>query len=308
MTEGVVLKSTGSWYIVQGDEKDPIACRIRGRIRLDELKSTNPVAVGDRVLFEVDPQTGEGVINKICERKNYIIRRATNLSRQTQILAANIDQAVLMVTINFPVSTHIFVDRFLATCEAYNIPVTLLFNKIDRYNHKQQEQLAQFRKIYEQIGYATMAISAKNQDSLDDVKKLLVNKTSLFAGHSGVGKSTLINRLEPGLNLKTAAISESHQTGRHTTTFAEMHPFSFGGYLIDTPGIRGFGLTMIEKEELYHYFKEIFKIAGDCQFHNCMHIREPHCAVKKAVENDLIAPSRYNSYVSIYLNKDEKYR
>ncbi len=308
MTEGVVLKSTGSWYIVQGDEKDPIACRIRGRIRLDELKSTNPVAVGDRVLFEVDPQTGEGVINKICERKNYIIRRATNLSRQTQILAANIDQAVLMVTINFPVTTHIFVDRFLATCEAYNIPVTLLFNKIDRYNHKQQEQLAQFRKIYEQIGYATMAISAKNQDSLDDVKKLLVNKTSLFAGHSGVGKSTLINRLEPGLNLKTAAISESHQTGRHTTTFAEMHPFSFGGYLIDTPGIRGFGLTMIEKEELYHYFKEIFKIAGDCQFHNCMHIREPHCAVKKAVENDLIAPSRYNSYVSIYLNKDEKYR
>lgn len=308
MTEGVVLKSTGSWYIVQGDEKDPIACRIRGRIRLDELKSTNPVAVGDRVLFEVDPQTGEGVINKICERKNYIIRRATNLSRQTQILAANIDQAVLMVTINFPVTTHIFVDRFLATCEAYNIPVTLLFNKIDRYNHKQQEQLAQFRKIYEQIGYATMAISAKNQDSLDDVKKLLVNKTSLFAGHSGVGKSTLINRLEPRLNLKTAAISESHQTGRHTTTFAEMHPFSFGGYLIDTPGIRGFGLTMIEKEELYHYFKEIFKIAGDCQFHNCMHIREPHCAVKKAVENDLIAPSRYNSYVSIYLNKDEKYR
>ncbi|HLW06530.1 MAG TPA: ribosome small subunit-dependent GTPase A, partial [Marinilabiliaceae bacterium] len=242
------------------------------------------------------------------ERKNYIIRRATNLSRQTQILAANIDQAVLMVTINFPVTTHIFVDRFLATCEAYNIPVTLLFNKIDRYNHKQQEQLAQFRKIYEQIGYATMAISAKNQDSLDDVKKLLVNKTSLFAGHSGVGKSTLINRLEPGLNLKTAAISESHQTGRHTTTFAEMHPFSFGGYLIDTPGIRGFGLTMIEKEELYHYFKEIFKIAGDCQFHNCMHIREPHCAVKKAVENGLIAPSRYNSYVSIYLNKEEKYR
>lgn len=308
MKEGVVLKSTGSWYIVQGDEKDPIACRIRGRIRLDELKSTNPVAVGDRVLFEVDPQTGEGVINKICERKNYIIRRATNLSRQTQILAANIDQAVLMVTINFPVTTHIFVDRFLATCEAYNIPVTLLFNKIDRYNHKQQEQLAQFRKIYEQIGYATMAISAKNQDSLDDVKKLLVNKTSLFAGHSGVGKSTLINRLEPGLNLKTAAISESHQTGRHTTTFAEMHPFSFGGYLIDTPGIRGFGLTMIEKEELYHYFKEIFKIAGDCQFHNCMHIREPHCAVKKAVENGLIAPSRYNSYVSIYLNKEEKYR
>lgn len=308
MKEGVVLKSTGSWYIVQGDEKDPIACRIRGRIRLDELKSTNPVAVGDKVLFEVDPQTGEGVINKICERKNYIIRRATNLSRQTQILAANIDQAVLMVTINFPVTTHIFVDRFLATCEAYNIPVTLLFNKIDRYNHKQQEQLAQFRKIYEQIGYATMAISAKNQDSLDDVKKLLVNKTSLFAGHSGVGKSTLINRLEPGLNLKTAAISESHQTGRHTTTFAEMHPFSFGGYLIDTPGIRGFGLTMIEKEELYHYFKEIFKIAGDCQFHNCMHIREPHCAVKKAVENGLIAPSRYNSYVSIYLNKEEKYR
>jgi len=308
MQEGVVLKSTGSWYIVQGDEKDPIACRIRGKIRLDELKSTNPVAVGDRVLFEVDAQTGEGIINEICDRKNYIIRRATNLSKQTQILAANIDQAVLMITINFPVTTYIFVDRFLSTCEAYNIPVILLFNKTDRYNSKQQEQLAQFRKIYEQIGYVTMEISAKVQDSLDEVEKLLTNKTSLIAGHSGVGKSTLINRLEPGLDLKTGAISESHQTGKHTTTFAEMYSFSFGGYLIDTPGIRGFGLTMIEKEELYHFFTEIFKASGECQFHNCMHIHEPHCAVKKAVEDGQIASSRYNSYVSIYLNKDEKYR
>ncbi len=308
MQEGVVLKSTGSWYIVQGDEKDPIACRIRGRIRLDESKSTNPVAVGDKVLFEVDPQTGEGVINKICDRKNYIIRRSTNLSRQTQILAANIDQAVLLVTINFPVTTYVFVDRFLATCEAYNIPVILLFNKTDRYNIKQQKHLAEFRNIYEQIGYTTMEISAKTQDSLDDVENLLKNRTTLIAGHSGVGKSTLINRLEPGLDLKTNPISEIHQTGRHTTTFAEMHPFSFGGYLIDTPGIRGFGLAMIEKEELYHFFTEIFKISSECQFHNCMHINEPHCAVKKGVEDGLISPSRYNSYVSIYLNKDEKYR
>jgi len=308
MQEGVVLKSTGSWYIVQGDAEEPVACRIRGKIRLDELKSTNPVAVGDRVVFEIDPQTGEGVINKICDRKNYIIRRATNLSRQTHILAANIDQAVLMVTINYPVTTHIFVDRFIATCQAYNIPVTLLFNKVDRYNSKQQEQLAQFKEVYEQIGYSTLAISAKSQDSLDEVEELLINKTTLFAGHSGVGKSTLINRLEPGLNLKTANISESHQTGKHTTTFAEMHPFSFGGYLIDTPGIRGFGLTMIEKEELYHFFIEIFKVSGECQFNNCMHMHEPHCAVKNAVKNGEIAPSRYNSYVSIYLNKDEKYR
>lgn len=308
MKEGVVLKSTGSWYIVKSDEEEPIACRIRGRIRLDELKSTNPVAVGDRVLFELDSQTGEGVINKICERKNYIIRRATNLSKQTQILAANIDQAVLVVTINYPVTSYVFVDRFLATCEAYNIPVTLLFNKIDRYNKKHLEQLVQFRKIYEKIGYDTMAVSAKTQESLEEVKNLLKNKTSLVAGHSGVGKSTLINRLEPGLDLKTAAISETHRTGRHTTTFAEMHPFSFGGYIIDTPGIRGFGLTLIEKEELYHFFREIFKISSNCQFHNCMHIHEPQCAVKIAVEDNLIAHSRYNSYVSIYLNKDEKYR
>lgn len=308
MKEGVVVKSTGSWYMVQGDAKEPVACRIPGRFRLDELRSTNPVAVGDRVSYEVDETTGEGVITDIHARKNYIIRRATNLSRQTQILAANIDLALLLVTVNYPVTTYVFVDRFLATCEAYNIPAVLLFNKIDRYKDKSLQELEEYRSIYEAIDYKTLAVSAKKQESLQEVEDLIKDKTTFVAGHSGVGKSTLINRLEPGLNLKTASISESHQTGRHTTTFAEMHPLSFGGYIIDTPGIRGFGLTLIEKEELYHFFREIFTVSAECQFHNCMHIHEPHCAVKKAVADGRISPTRYDSYTSIYLNKDEKYR
>jgi ribosome biogenesis GTPase len=308
LKEGIVIKSTGSWYIVKSSDDDPIPCRIKGKFRLDDLRSTNPIAVGDKVTFEYDAATISGVINEIHPRKNFIVRRATNLSKQTQILAANIDQAVLLVTVNYPITTTIFIDRFLASAEAYNIPVILLFNKIDRYDYKHKDELNTLRDIYEKIGYSTYCISAKKQEDLNEIKNLLKDKTTLIAGHSGVGQSTLINRLEPGLNLKTGDLSEMNNAGRHTTTFAEMHPFSFGGFIIDTPGIRGFGLTMIEKEELYHFFREIFKMAQSCQFHNCSHQHEPGCAVKKAVENNEISFSRYNSYISILLNKDEKYR
>jgi ribosome biogenesis GTPase len=308
MKEGIVIKSTGSWYMVSSNNETPVPCRIKGKLRLDATGNTNPVAVGDIVNYETDEQTGDNVIVKIIERKNYIIRKSTNLSRQTQILASNIDQAILLVTINYPVTTNVFIDRFLSSAEAFNIPVILIFNKTDRYDLNHLDQLSDLRNIYESIGYETMSISAKMQENLEDVKSLLKNKTTLIAGHSGVGKSTLINRLEPNLNLKTEKISESHQTGKHTTTFAEMHPLSIGGYIIDTPGIRGFGLTMIEKEELYHYFREIFKVSHQCQFHNCLHLHEPGCAVKQAVEEGTIAQSRYNSYISIFRNRDEKYR
>lgn len=308
MKEGVVIKSTGSWFIVRTGDEALVPCRLKGKLRLDELKSTSPVAVGDRVSYELDTTTGEGVISEIRPRKNYIIRKATNLSKQTHILAANVDQAILLVTINYPITTSVFIDRFLTSAEAYNIPVLLLFNKIDRYDARHIQQMEDMRNIYEQIGYQTKALSAKTQEDLEEIKALLKDKTTLITGHSGVGKSTLINRLEPGLNLKTKAISPAHHTGTHTTTFAEMHPFSFGGYVIDTPGIRGFGLIMIEKEELYHFFREIFALSHKCQFHNCSHLHEPGCAVKVAVEEGQIAFSRYNSYISILLNKDEKYR
>lgn len=308
MKTGVVIKSTGSWFNVQNDDGEIIPCRIRGRIRLDGIRSTNPVAVGDRVKYDFDPQTKNGVITEICDRKNYIIRRSTNLSKQTQIIAANIDQAILMVTINYPVTTYLFIDRFLASCQAYRIPCVIIFNKIDQYCDEENEMLSIYRDIYENIGYKTMSISATEQESLEDVKELLKDKTSLISGHSGVGKSTLINKLEPGLDLKTAAISDVHLTGRHTTTFAEMHPFSFGGFVIDTPGIRGFGLADVEKEELYHFFVEFFEYSKNCHFHNCQHLNEPNCAVKDAVENGEIAESRYDSYASIYFNRDEKYR
>jgi ribosome biogenesis GTPase len=272
------------------------------------IKSTNPVAVGDHVHITMDNDDEMGVISKIEERKNYIIRKASNLSKQSHIIASNIDQALLLVTVNFPVTTNVFIDRFLASAEAYRIPVKIIFNKIDRYDTKHKQIMEELRGIYEKIGYETYTISAKMQDDLGIVVELLKDKVSVISGHSGVGKSTLINRIQPGLNLRVAEISDIHQSGKHTTTFAEMHQLNFGGYIIDTPGIRGFGLFNIEKEELYHYFKEIFEYSHDCQFSNCTHIHEPGCAVKQAVEEGHIALSRYESYLSIYQTNDEKYR
>lgn len=303
---GIVIKSTGSQYTVMLDDSTRMICRIRGKIRLDDSRSTNPVAVGDEV--SVDIQDGEGVISAVKERRNYIIRKSTNLSKESQVLAANVDQAVLIITINYPITTKVFVDRFIAVAEAYEIPVKLIFNKTDRYDPPHKQMLNEWRELYESIGYSTFAVSAKRQDNLDEIKNLLKDKISVLSGHSGVGKSTLINRVEPGLNLKTAEISDIHHSGKHTTTFAQMHPLSFGGYIIDTPGIRGFGLVHIQKEELYHYFKEIFARAEECRFNNCTHYNEPGCAVKEAVLAGEIARSRYESYLSILLNKNEKYR
>ena len=270
---------------------------------MDDIKSTNPVAVGD--IVDVNE---ENVIVDIEKRKNYIIRKATNLSKQSHIIAANIDQAILIATINYPVTTTVFIDRFLAAAEAYRIPVSLVFNKTDRYNENELRELENVRHLYENIGYPTYSISAKKDEDFNTIKELLKDKITVFAGHSGVGKSTLINRLEPGINLKTAEISDSHKTGKHTTTFAEMHKLSFGGYIIDTPGIRGFGLYHIEKKELYHFFRDIFAISQNCKYHNCLHINEPGCAVKEAVQEGKIAPSRYHSYLSIFHDNSGKYR
>ncbi|MCU4176222.1 ribosome small subunit-dependent GTPase A [Marinilabiliaceae bacterium N1Y90] len=306
MRTGLVIKSTGSRYTVLTEDSETLVCRIRGKIRLDGIKSTNPVAVGDKV--GIDMSGDDGVISKIFPRKNYVIRRSTNLSKESQIIAANVDQAVLIVTINYPITTRVFVDRFITAAEAYQIPVKLVFNKLDRYDEKHLKLLKEWQDLYEGIGYSTLVVSAKEGANLDSVKELLKDKVSVLSGHSGVGKSTLINKVEPGLDLQTGEISEQHQSGRHTTTFAEMHSLSFGGYIIDTPGIRGFGLIHIEKEELYHFFKEIFEFADGCKFNNCTHYNEPGCAVKDAVRDGDIALTRYESYLSILLNKDEKYR
>ena len=303
MKKGLVIKSTGSWYLVRFDNGTEENCRIRGRLRMDDIKSTNPVSVGDIVHVN-----DENVIVDIEERKNYIIRKASNLSKQSHIIAANVDQAILIATINYPVTTTVFIDRFLAAAEAYRIPVSIVFNKTDRYDDKHMQELEERRRTYEDIGYSTYAISAKKDDDFLAIKKLLKDKITVIAGHSGVGKSTLINRLEPGINLKTAEISDYHKTGKHTTTFAEMHKLSFGGYIIDTPGIRGFGLYHIEKNELYHFFRDIFARSKECKYHNCLHINEPGCAVKAAVEEGKIALSRYNSYLNIYFEDSGKYR
>ena len=306
MEKGIVIKSTGSHYLVRMENEEVISCRIKGKMRLEEIKSTNPVAVGDWVMVECDDD--EGLICEVMERKNYIVRRASNLSKQSHVLAANVDQAILIVTVNYPVTTPVFIDRFLASAEAYGSPVILVFNKIDRYDKRHLKELDHWRNLYEGIGYQTISISAKNNDDVNQVKSLLHNHVSVLAGHSGVGKSTLINRIEPGLNLKTAEISDAHHQGKHTTTNAEMHRLTDGGYIIDTPGVRGFGLINIEKEELSHFFREIFERSKECQFNNCSHVNEPGCAVKSRVKSGEIALSRYQSYLNILTNKEEKYR
>jgi ribosome biogenesis GTPase len=307
LEKGIVIKSTGSQYWVKMDDGSTITCGLKGKMRQEEIRSTNPIAVGDFVFVDSDDEGGK-TIDSVADRKNYIVRRSPNLSKQVHILAANVDQAILVATINYPLTTSVFIDRFIASAEAYRIPVVLVFNKIDRYDKKHMDELDRVRSMYESIGYPTIAVSAKKSEDLDVVKNLLKDKVSALAGHSGVGKSTLINRIEPGLNLKTAEISAYHQQGRHTTSFAEMHQLSFGGYIIDTPGIRGFGLIDIEKEEISHFFRDIFEVSKHCQFNNCLHQREPGCAVKVAVEEGRIALSRYQSYLNILTNNDEKYR
>ena len=306
--KGIVTKSTGSWYTVFTENREIIECRLKGKFRIKGIKSTNPVAVGDQVTYEYEKGKKTGVINDISDRKNYIIRKSVNLSKQTHIIAANIDTAFLLVTIDNPPTHPGFIDRFLATAEAYSIKAVLLFNKLDSYSDEQLEKLAILDDVYSEIGYKCIAISATKKIGIDEVKDLMVDKTTMFSGHSGVGKSTLINAIEPDLNLKTAEVSKQHRQGMHTTTFAEMFELSFGGFIIDTPGIKGFGVVDFQQEIITDFFPEFFKLKSKCKFNNCMHINEPKCAIKEAVETGEIAASRYNSYLQIVEGDEEHYR
>ena len=298
--QGLVIKSTGSWYEVLTDGGKTINCRIIGKFRTMDIKTTNPLAVGDRVDLEPEPDQVTGLITALNPRKNYIVRKSVNLSKQAQIIAANLDQAFLIFTLASPRTSLGFIDRFLVTAEAYEIPAKLVFNKLDLFNDEGFEILARHKQIYENAGYPCYSVSALKETNLDQLKDLLKDKVTLVSGHSGVGKSTLINALRPGSKLKTGDISDWSDKGKHTTTFAEMFQLPFGGYLIDTPGIRELGVFDIEKQELGRLFPEIRKLMSDCRFHNCRHINEPGCAVMKALDNGELEPSRYNSYLSIY--------
>lgn len=305
---GLVIKNTGSWYSVLTDEGDVVESKIKGNFRLKGIRSTNPVAVGDRVNISVNKE-GTAFITEILDRRNYIIRKSPNLSKQSHIIAANVDQVLLIVTVNYPETSTTFIDRFLASAEAYRIPVVLAFNKTDLLNDDERRYQEMMVNLYETIGYKCMQISATLPDTLSLMEPLLKDKITLFSGNSGVGKSTLLNQLIPGVNLKTAEISDAHNTGMHTTTFSEMLRLPFGGWAIDTPGIKGFGTFDMEPEEICGYFKEIFRFSKDCKFANCTHTHEPNCAVRKAVEDHYISESRYNSYLSMLEDKEEgKYR
>ena len=310
--KGLVIKNTGSWYTVLTDDGQLLDCKVKGNFRIKGIRSTNPVAVGDRVTVN-----DEAWITEIDDRKNYIIRKSINLSKQSHILAANVDQALLVVTVARPETSTTFIDRFLASAEAYRVPVILIFNKSDQLNDDERRYQQMMMDLYETVGYECHAISAQTGDGVEDLRPLLEGKITLLSGNSGVGKSTLINRLVPDANLRTADISDAHQTGMHTTTFSEMIPLethsSFliphSSFLIDTPGIKGFGTFDMEREELTSYFKEIFEFSKQCRFSDCTHTHEPGCAVLKAVEDHYIAQSRYQSYLSMLDDKDEnKYR
>lgn len=305
---GLVIKNTGSWYLVKTDEGREIECKIKGNFRLKEIRSTNPIAVGDRVEIIANNE-GTAFISEIEDRKNYLIRKASNLSKQSHILAANIDQCLLIVTINFPETSTIFIDRFLASAEAYRIPVKIVFNKTDAYNEEECRYMEALINLYEHIGYPCFRISATSGEGIGNLVSELTDKITLLSGHSGVGKSTLINAILPGYKVKTKDISTYHNKGMHTTTFSEMFPLREGGYIIDTPGIKGFGTFDMEKEEVGHYFKEIFEYSAGCKYNNCTHRNEPGCAVRKAVEDRLISESRYISYLNMLEDKEEgKYR
>lgn len=308
MTNGLIIKNTGSWYLVHTEDGKDIECKIRGNFRLKDIKSTNPVAVGDRVYITLNTE-GTGLITQIEDRKNYIIRRSSNLSKQTHIIAANIDLCFLIITISQPYTSTVFIDRFLASAEAYRVPVNIVINKTDIYSQDETEYMEALCSMYEHIGYPCIKVSALNNEGLESLSEKMRNNISLFSGHSGVGKSTLINSLIPNARLKTGAISDYHGKGMHTTTFSEMIEIPGGGYLIDTPGIKGFGTINMERQEISHYFPEIFRFSEKCRFNNCLHLNEPGCAVRDAVENHFISESRYKSYLNmIDEESDEKYR
>ncbi|WP_370478622.1 ribosome small subunit-dependent GTPase A [Tamlana flava] len=307
---GSVYKSTGSWYTVKTDLGHTYECRIKGRFRIKGIKSTNPIAVGDVVDFEIETDNNQesGIIYNIHDRANYIVRKSVNLSKQTHIIAANLDQVFLMITINNPPTLTSFIDRFLVTAEAYSVKTILLFNKIDAYDEDALNEVRYLAHVYRKIGYECIGVSAKTGKNVDKVKALMHDKVSMFSGHSGVGKSTLVNAIEPDLNLKTKEISSLHMQGQHTTTFAEMFDLSFGAKIIDTPGIKGFGIVDMDKEEVGDYFPEFFALKQDCKFNNCLHVNEPKCAVKQALDEGEVEYSRYRSYLQILEGEDENYR
>lgn len=307
---GRVYKSTGSWYTVKTNMGQTYECRIKGKFRIKGIKSTNPIAVGDIVDFEVETNNNQesGIIYNIHDRKNYIVRKSVNLSKQTHVIAANLDLVFLMITINNPPTLTSFIDRFLVTAEAYSVKAVLLFNKIDVYDQDTLDEVRYLAHVYRKIGYECIGVSAKTGKNIDKVKALMQDKVSMFSGHSGVGKSTLVNAIEPTLNIKTKEISAQHMQGQHTTTFAEMFDLSFGAKIIDTPGIKGFGIVDMDKEEVGDYFPEFFALKQDCKFNNCLHINEPKCAVKKALEEGEIEYSRYRSYLQIIEGEEEHYR
>ncbi len=306
--KGLVVKNTGSWYQVKTDSGELIECKIKGHFRMQEIRSTNPIAVGDHVEFEKN-MDGTAMIHSIADRRNYIIRRSSNLSKQTQILAANLDLVALIVTINYPETSLVFIDRFLATAEAYRVPACIVFNKIDLYSENESAYLTALINLYVMLEYPVFTVSAIKNENTADLQSFLKDKTTLFSGNSGVGKSTLINAIAPESMTKTGEISAYHNKGMHTTTFSEMFELITGGHIIDTPGIKGFGTIDMEEAEIGHYFKEIFRISANCRFTNCTHVHEPGCAVREAVENHFISQSRYNSYLSILKDINEgKYR
>ncbi|MBQ1987308.1 MAG: ribosome small subunit-dependent GTPase A [Muribaculaceae bacterium] len=306
--KGLVIKNTGSWYVVKIDDGSIVNCKIKGNFRLKGIRTTNPVAVGDMV--EVAVKDDASYIIGIEPRRNYIIRKASNLSKESQILASNIDQALLIVTLKEPVTNTTFIDRFLATAEAYNVPVVIVINKVDLLSDADDhDYLEAVKSLYEIIGYKVIKMNALAGDGLEELQQALAGKVTLLSGNSGVGKSSIINLVLPGLNLKTGNVSESHHTGMHTTTFSEMFDLPGGGSVIDTPGVKGFGTIDFDKAEVAHYFKEIFKISANCKYNNCTHTHEPGCAVRDAVENHYISESRYQSYLSILEDgSDDKYR
>jgi ribosome biogenesis GTPase len=308
LEKGLVIKSTGSRYRVLYHDGEVIDCSIKGKFRVKGIRTTNPVAVGDNILFEFEENRNSGIITEVLGRRNYILRKSSNLSKESQIIAANIDQAFLMISIILPETPAEFIDRFLITAEAYRIPASILINKTDIYSSEEKNKMEHLSFLYNKIGYKCFRLSVVNNTGIDPVKEQMKDRVSLLAGNSGVGKSSLLNLLNPSLNLKTENVSEYHRQGKHITTFPEMHKMPFGGFVIDSPGIRGFGVVDMERNEIYHFFPEIFRMSKKCRFYNCLHLDEPGCAVRNAVEEGLIDPLRYRSYINILEDENRKYR